>query len=338
LARRGGLPGTHLVVSLAFCVVVFTLSACGSSGTALATQRSGSSTASHPSGSSLLVTLEPMNSGASAQGLAADARIFERRARDLGIANDVSVSTRNSTIILDLRGSRAQADLGELGQMDQLFFRPVLCAAPAYSPPVSSSTTTTTVPAKKHKPAAYVVPPACGTNYKYSISNYSAANGAYNPGPGPDPALASAPSTPVLQDTPSRIVLVSAKSNSTGVARYELGPTAYDGTVPATSDILASASAQYNATSGEGWVVNFTIKSQYSAFFDTIAKANYHLPLAIDVGAYVESAPTINATSFGGSGQIAGSFTHRQASSLALLLASGAVPLPLRVAYTQTSG
>jgi SecD/SecF fusion protein len=52
----------------------------------------------------------------------------------------------------------------------------------------------------------------------------------------------------------------------------------------------------------------------------------------------VESAPTINAQSFGGSGEISGTFTHRQASSLALLLSSGAVPLPLKVAYTQTSG
>ena len=59
--------------------------------------------------------------------------------------------------------------------------------------------------------------------------------------------------------------------------------------------------------------MNFNIKSQYSAFFDSIAKANYHLPLAIDLGGIVESAPTINATSFGGSGQISGDFTQAQA-------------------------
>jgi preprotein translocase subunit SecD len=106
--------------------------------------------------------------------------------------------------------------------------------------------------------------------------------------------------------------------------------------VPATGEILASANAEFQTTTG--WVVNFTIKSQYSAFFDTIAKKLYHLPLAVDLGGVVESAPTINAQSFGGSGEISGSFTHRRASSLALLLSSGAVPLPLKVAYTQTSG
>ena len=73
MARQGGLPGTHLVLGVAFCVVIFIPCACGSSGAWAA--------ASKPSGSSLLVTLEPANSGASARGLAADARIFERRAR-----------------------------------------------------------------------------------------------------------------------------------------------------------------------------------------------------------------------------------------------------------------
>lgn len=197
VARRGGLPGTLLVLSLAFCVVVFTPCACGSSG--------AWATASQPSGSSLLVTLEPANSaGASARGLAADARIFERRASDLGIAKDVSVSIRRNTIVLDLRGPRAQADLGELGQMDQLLFRPVLSAANKYIPPVpKKKTTTTTVPAKKTEAGAYVAPPPCGTKYKYSTSTYS-ATAAYNPGPGPgpDPALASTPSTPLLEDLP----------------------------------------------------------------------------------------------------------------------------------------
>jgi hypothetical protein len=319
------------VASIAFCTVVLTLCVCGSSG-ALATP-------SKPSGSSLFVTLEPANSGASVRGLAADARIFERRARDLGIANDVSVSIRKNTIILDLRGSRAQADLGELGQLDQLFFRPVLCAANAYTPPVptkkNTTTTTTTMPATKAKAGGYVAPPPCATNYRYSTSTFSVADG-YNPGPGPDPWLASTPSTPQLEDLPSRVVLVASHSNATGVARYELGPTAFDGTVPASGAIVASAIAESPAFSGQGWVVDFSIKSKYSAFFNTIANAHYHLPLAIDVGAYVESAPTINATSFGGSGQVAGDCTHRQASSLALLLTSGAVPIPLKVAHTQT--
>jgi preprotein translocase subunit SecD len=133
-------------------------------------------------------------------------------------------------------------------------------------------------------------------------------------------------------------VLGASTPPATGVARYELGPTAYDGTVPATGAILSSASAEYDATSGEGWLVNFTVKPQYSAFFDTIAKANYHLPLAIDLGAYVESAPTINAMSFGGSGQISGGFTQAQATNLATILKYGQIPIALNQAtYTTVS-
>jgi preprotein translocase subunit SecD len=119
-------------------------------------------------------------------------------------------------------------------------------------------------------------------------------------------------------------------------ARYELGPTPYDGTVPATGEILASANAELQTTAG--WVVNFTIKSQYSAFFDTVAKKNYHLPLAIDLGGQVESAPTINAQSFGGSGEISGNFTQPQAQALSLVLKYGQIPIALTQAtYTTVS-
>ncbi len=317
----------------------------------------------------LSVVFQPAHKATPAQ-LQTVVAIMQNRANGMGLSNP-NIGSQGNNIVVQLPGVKNFAQvIKTLGNTSQLFFRPVLCAAPAYAAPVSSSTTTTTtvpkkskttssssttssststtsttttttVPAKKAKAGAYVAPPACGANYKFTTSTYisaSGTSGAYNPGPGPDPALASVPSTPQLQDQPSRTVLVDANSNATGVARYELGPTAYDGTVPATGAILASASAEYNATSGEGWVVNFTIKSQYSAFFDTIAKANYHLPLAIDLGAYVESAPTINATSFGGSGQISGGFTQSQATSLSTILKYGQIPIALNQAtYTTVS-
>jgi preprotein translocase subunit SecD len=325
----------------------------------------------------LSVVFQPKHHATQAQ-LQTVVAIMQNRANGLGLSNP-NIGSQGNNIVVQLPGVKNFAQvLKTLGNTSQLFFRPVLCAAPAYAAPVKTkstttttttpkskstttttkatttttastttsttvakSTTTTTVPKKKSAAGAYVVPPACGSQYKFTTSTYVAANGtsgAYNPGPGPDPALASAPSTPVGQDTPSRIVLVPANANSTGVARYELGPTAYDGTVAATGAILASASAEYDATSGQGWIVNFTLKPQYSAFFDSIAKANYHLPLAIDLGAYVESAPTINATSFGGSGQISGDFSQAQASDLATILKYGQIPIALTQAtYTTVS-
>jgi len=191
------------------------------------------------------------------------------------------------------------------------------------------------VPKAKKGTAAYVKPPPCGANYLYSTATYSTASSS-NPGSPPDPALNSVPSTPPNQDKASRVVLICASTANPCPERYELGPTPYDGTVPATGEILASATAELQTTAG--WVVNFTIKSQYSAFFDTIAKKEYHLPLAIDLGGVVESAPTINAQSFGGSGEISGDFTQPQAQALALVLKYGQIPIALTQAtYTTVS-
>ena len=188
---------------------------------------------------------------------------------------------------------------------------------------------------KYKKAAAYVKPPPCGASYRFTTATYSTASSS-NPGSPPDPALNSAPTTPPSQDKASRVVLICASTLTPCPARYELGTTPYDGTVPATGEILASANAELQTTAG--WVVNFTIKSQYSAFFDTVAKKNYHLPLAIDLGGQVESAPTINAMSFGGSGEISGDFTQPQAQALALVLKYGQIPIALTQAtYTTVS-
>ena len=279
--------------------------------------------------------------------------IMQQRANALGFGNP-NIGTQGSNIVVQLPGVKNFSSvMNTIGNTAQLSFRPVLCAANAYTPASSKgkTTTTTTVPKKatttttappktkkKTKAAAYTKPPACGA-YRFTIATYVAATsnaGAYNPGPGPDPALTSVPSTRPGQDKAWRTVLLPTNVTATGVPRYELGPTPYDGTVPATGEILASASAEYSTT--EGWVVSFGIKSQYSAFFDTIAKANYHLPLAIDLGGLVESAPLIEAQSFGGSGQISGDFTQTQAKGLALILKYGQIPIALNIStYTTVS-
>jgi len=320
----------------------------------------------------LSVVFQPAHKATAAQ-LQTVVAIMQARANGLGFAND-NIGTQGNDVVVQLPGVKDFSTvIKEIGSTSQLFFRPVLCAANAYTPPVSSTTTTTTttlpksksstttttakststttsttttVPKtkKKAKAPAYVAPPPCSPASRYTISTYvgatsSGTGGAYNPGPGPDAALNTVKSTPAGQDTPSRTVLLSANETATGgIPRFELGPTPYDGKTPATGEILASASTQYEASSGQGWIVNFSIKSQYSAFFDSIAKANYHLLLAIDLGGYVESAPTINAQSFGGSGQISGDFTQSQANSLALVLKYGQIPIALNTAtYTTVS-
>ncbi len=290
--------------------------------------------------------------------------IMQARANGLGLSSP-NIGTQGTNIVVQLPGVKnPNLVLRILGSTSQLFFRPVLCAANAYTP-VSSTTTTTTAPAttttvpaststsstasyspgssvQAHllsylaaAPDGYVKPPACGAAYVFTTATYS-SSAQSNPGSAPDPGLDNVRSTTPGQDKPFRTVLLPNNPASGGPARYQLGPTPYDGAQPASGEILASASAELSTTSG--WTVNFTIKSQYSAFFDSIAKANYHLPLAIDLGGAVVSAPTINATSFGGSGTISGDFTQAQANQLALILKYGQIPIGLKKAtYTTVS-
>ncbi len=321
----------------------------------------------------LSVVFQPTQKATTAQ-LETVVGVMQARANGLGLANP-NIGIQGGNVVVQLPGVKnPQAVLASIGSTAQLFFRPVLCAANAYAPVSSTTTTTTsstttttvpkskttsttsasttttapkattttaakatttttTVPKKTKAAAGYVAPPPCGAAYRYTTATYNSTQQS-NLGSAPDPAQTPVRSTTSGQDKAARVVLIPNNQAAGGPPRYELGPTPFDGTVPATGEILASANAELLTTSG--WVVNFTIKSQYSAFFDTIAKANYHLPLAIDLGGSVVSAPTINAMSFGGSGQITGNFTQTQADSLALVLKYGQIPIALKQATSTT--
>jgi len=312
----------------------------------------------------LAVVFQPTQKATSAE-LQTVVSIMQARANGLGLSSP-NIGTQGTNIVVQLPGVKnPNLVLRILGSTAQLFFRPVLCAANAFTPLSSTTTTTTAPPTTTTVPAStstsstasfsgpgsavrahllsylavshdgYVKPPACGAAYVFTTATYNSAQQS-NPGSAPDPGLDNVRSTTPGQDKPFRTVLIPNNPASGGPARYQLGPTPYDGAQPASGEILASASAELSTTSG--WIVNFTIKPQYSAFFDSIAKANYHLPLAIDLGGAVVSAPTINAMSFGGSGQISGSFTQAQANQLALILKYGQIPIGLKKAtYTTVS-
>jgi preprotein translocase subunit SecD len=58
--------------------------------------------------------------------------------------------------------------------------------------------------------------------------------------------------------------------------------------------------------------------------------------IAIDLDGKVKSAPSLQTTSFQGSGQITGNFTQREAKDLALVLKYGALPVQLQPQTVQT--
>lgn len=243
--------------------------------------------------------------------------IIDDRVNALGVSQP-NIGTQGGDVSVELPGIKnTTRALSIIGQTAQLYFRPVLCAASPYVAPAKSTKTKTTS-------TSTALPSSCPAPYLYSSADYDTATGSFN-SPSPDPALSSYKSTPARDDNPKKAVLLPiAPTNGVSIAdsgRYLLGPAEASGT------IIKSAYAQLNTT-GQ-WQIAFTLTSAGSPIFNDIAAKNYHSLVAADLDGIVESAPVINSTSFNGSGTISGNFTHTEASTLALELQYGALPVRL---------
>jgi preprotein translocase subunit SecD len=262
--------------------------------------------------------------------------IITNRVNALGVAQP-NIDVQGGDVVVQLPGIKdPQRALSIIGETAQLYFRPVLCYAPAYVAPAKTSPSAHAPGASgsaagkgaasgapagvRSSSGGYVPPPPCTPS--------SLASETPLREPSVDPALASVPSTPPSEDLADRTVLLPAATPGGG--RYELGPALANGS------IIANAFPQLNQQ--DQWTVQFTLTSKGSPLFDAIANRYYQLPVAADLDGVVESAPTIQARSFGGSGQITGNFTQQQASDLALVLRYGSLPVQLnRITYTTVS-
>ncbi len=241
---------------------------------------------------------------ASSSELTEAVNIIRNRVNALGVSQP-NIGTQGSDIVVEIPGIKDRAHaLSIIGETAQLLFRPVLCGAPAYSG-------STSISGKKAASAPAGPLPTCSsTSLGYVQTN-----------------LASYPSTPSSKDKASATVLLPVKSAAAGsAARYELGPASVTG-----ADLKsATAALQSNGT----WGVNFTLTSAGSPKWNALAQQQFHKQVAIDLDGQVVSAPEIQPnqasfTSFNGTGSITGSFTQSQASSLALVLQYGALPVQL---------
>ena len=96
---------------------------------------------------------------------------------------------------------------------------------------------------------------------------------------------------------------------------------------------LQAASAVLAPPQGTGsaeWMINFEIKEEFQEVFGNFTRERIGEPMAIVLDGEVLSAPTIQAQLSAG-GVITGQFTEEEASTLALQLRSGALPIPLRI-------
>ena len=84
--------------------------------------------------------------------------------------------------------------------------------------------------------------------------------------------------------------------------------------------------------------VSFTLNRLGAQKFGRATTDNVGKRLAIVLDGEIVSAPTINEAITSGSGMISGNFSFQEATDLALLLRSGALPTPLKVVEERTIG
>ncbi len=276
--------------------------------------------------------------------------ILENRANAYGVSQP-NINVQGSDVVVQLPGVKNARQVEKhLGATAQLYFRPVLCYAPAYAGAAkkSSSTTTTTTSSPGSTTTTTKAPTTTTTSSTAPAASSStvkkssgAAAGGYRqppacpsvlqpttstPNPQPYSLLSHYKTTPPGYDNPSSIVLLAQKGFP---FRYELGPA------QATGSVIASATPTF--TSSNNWIIQFSLTRPGTQIWDNLANRNYHKFVADDLGGEVISAPSIDATGaqFGSSGQITGNFSSASANSLAVDLNYGALPVTLAPQTTQ---
>lgn len=281
----------------------------------------------------------------SSGGLQQAISIIRNRVDGLGVA-EADVHAEGQNIIVQLPGVKDQKRALDLvGQTAELRFRPVLGAVPVSE---TATPTTTATPAATSTTAAPGAPvTAAPATLRAAGTGLAPAQAATTTTAAPaTPATTAAPATPATtaaaaqaqtggipttsreDDKADQVVILPLKEKGRITTRYQLGPSEL------TGNAVKSAQAQYDAT--QGWLVNFTLTGKGSKDFDTLAAKNVGKQVAIVLDGVVQSAPTIQQASFGGSGQITGSFSEREAKDLALVLRYGALPVELKPETVQT--
>ncbi|MCI5135590.1 MAG: protein translocase subunit SecD [Candidatus Electrothrix sp. AW2] len=114
-------------------------------------------------------------------------------------------------------------------------------------------------------------------------------------------------------------------------------PILLESPVLMTGDMVKDSRPGYGGQFNEP-MVKLDLTSEGSDKFADITKANVNRRLAIVLDGVVRSAPNITEPIFGGSAQISGSFTHSEASDLAIVLRVGALPAPVEIIQNMTVG
>jgi len=104
-----------------------------------------------------------------------------------------------------------------------------------------------------------------------------------------------------------------------------------------TGDMVKNAQVRIGGSFNEPYV-SLDLTGRGGKIFATITGNNVNRRLAIVLDENVRSAPNINEKIMGGSAMISGSFSHEEATDLAIVLRVGALPAPVEIIQNLTVG
>ncbi|SHO46205.1 protein translocase subunit SecDF [Desulfopila aestuarii] len=104
-----------------------------------------------------------------------------------------------------------------------------------------------------------------------------------------------------------------------------------------TGDMVKDAQVRIGGTFNEPYV-SLDLTGRGGKVFANLTEKNVGRRMAIVLDGIVRSAPVIRERILGGSAQISGSFTHEEASDLAIVLRVGALPAPVDIIQNMTVG
>lgn len=104
-----------------------------------------------------------------------------------------------------------------------------------------------------------------------------------------------------------------------------------------TGEMVKNAQVRIGGSFNEPYV-SLDLTGRGGKLFGNITEKNVGKRLAIVLDEVVRSAPVIREKILGGSAQISGSFTHEEATDLAIVLRVGALPAPVEIIQNLTVG
>jgi preprotein translocase subunit SecD len=104
-----------------------------------------------------------------------------------------------------------------------------------------------------------------------------------------------------------------------------------------TGDLLTDAQVRIDSQFNQPYVA-IEFNSLGAKLFDQVTAANVGKRFAIVLDNTIYSAPVIRERISGGSAQISGSFTEKEAADLAIVLRAGALPAPVKIIQNVTVG